>query len=131
MANPNAVPPQRGRPKGVRNKTTVALKEAILKAAKKVGEDGSGLGGLEGYLRHLAAKDSKTFGSLLGKVLPLTIAGTGKDGAIVTDSTVTTRIEIVTVPASHFLPAPVNENAPGLLGNVVAAGDRDDEESAA
>lgn len=64
-----------GRPKGVGNRTTTALKDAILMAAEKEGEDGKGKGKLTGYLRHVARTDTKAFAGLLGKVLPLQIAG--------------------------------------------------------
>lgn len=63
-----------GRRKGTPNKTTAALKEAILLAAVQVGEDGAGDGGLVGYLRRVAKEDVKAFSSLLGKVLPLQVA---------------------------------------------------------
>lgn len=69
------LPPGPGRPKGSLNKTTVALKEAILNGATKVGEDGKGKDGLEGYCRQLAAKEPKAFAALLGRVLPMTVTG--------------------------------------------------------
>lgn len=59
------------------NKTTAALKEAILQAAEKVGMDGKGKGGLQGYLQRVAEQDVKAFSSLLGKVLPLQVTGEG------------------------------------------------------
>jgi hypothetical protein len=65
------LPPGPGRPKGVPNKTTVALKEAILAAAEGAG----GQAGLIGYLRTQACENPTSFMALLGKVLPLTIAG--------------------------------------------------------
>jgi hypothetical protein len=68
-----------GRKKGTRNKTTAALKEAILLAAQQVGEDCSGRDGLVGYLRHVAGKEVKSFTALLGRVLPLQLSG--EDGA--------------------------------------------------
>lgn len=77
----------KGRPRGAVNKTTGALKDAILKAAEKVGQDGEGKGGLQGYLQLVAKTDVKAFAGLLGKVLPLTVAGTGKDGAIIIQAT--------------------------------------------
>ncbi len=43
----NQLPPGPGRPKGVPNKTTALLKDAILKAAEGAG----GQGGLVGYLQ--------------------------------------------------------------------------------
>lgn len=64
-----------GRKKGTPNKTTQALKDAILKAAEDVGEDGHGEGGLTGYLRRVATEDVKAFSTLLGKVLPLQVQG--------------------------------------------------------
>lgn len=57
------------------NKVSRQLKEAILDAANKVGEDGKGKNGLEGFLIAQARKaDNRGFMSLLGKVLPLTVA---------------------------------------------------------
>lgn len=73
----------KGRKAGSPNKTTTALKEAILLAAEDVGEDNSGKGGLRGYLRRVAKEDVKAFSGLLGKVLPLVVGGSGKDGQIV------------------------------------------------
>ena len=83
------VPP--GRPKGALNKTTTALKQAILDAAGLVGEDGAGKAGLTGYLVNLAKTNSAAFASLLGKVLPLTLEG-NKDNPLSF-----TRIECVIV----------------------------------
>lgn len=67
-----------GRKAGVPNKTTTALKDAILAAAKSVGQDGQGKGGLTGYLRHVASSDVKAFAGLLGKVLPMQVNLDGK-----------------------------------------------------
>lgn len=75
--------PGAGRPKGSVAKTTQALKDAILEAAKLTGYDGKGKGGLVGYLQSVAETDTKAFAGLLGKVLPLTVAGLGADGAII------------------------------------------------
>lgn len=66
-----------GKPKGAVNKTTGELKEMILQAL-------SNAGGVQ-YLE-ARAKDPKTsaaFLGLIGKVLPMTIAGTGESGGIV------------------------------------------------
>lgn len=71
----------RGRPPGTPNKTTAALKDAILKAAELTGRDGKGKDGLTGYLRRVAAEDVKAFSGLLGKVLPMTVQGPGEGGA--------------------------------------------------
>jgi len=59
--------------KGVPNKTTRILKEAILLAAEQVGEDGKGHDGLTGYLRMLAVKEPRAFSNLLQRVLPLQV----------------------------------------------------------
>lgn len=56
-----------GRKKGVPNKNTTALKDAILNAFHKAGG--------EDYLVKLSQSDPKTFAMLLGKVLPLQIKG--------------------------------------------------------
>lgn len=65
----------KGREKGVPNKTTRVLKEAILEAAEAVGENGRGKDGLVGYLKQVARKDRKAFATLLGRVLPLQLSG--------------------------------------------------------
>jgi hypothetical protein len=66
-------PAKGGSRKGIPNKTTGALKEAILKAAELSGRDKKGKDGLVGYLRRVADEDVKAFSGLLGKVLPMTI----------------------------------------------------------
>ena len=76
-----AMPVSPGRPKGVPNKTTQILKDAILKAAEqagnKVGDDG-----MVSYLEVQATENPGPFMSLLGKVLPMQV--TGVDGGAVT-----------------------------------------------
>lgn len=59
-----------GRPKGIPNKSTILIKQAILRAFEKVGG--------EDYLVRVAEEDPKTFCALLGRVLPLEV--TGGDG---------------------------------------------------
>jgi Family of unknown function (DUF5681) len=59
-----------GRPRGVANKVTVALKEAILAA----GELAGGEEGLTGYLHRLAIENSSAYAGLLGKILPAVLA---------------------------------------------------------
>ena len=70
----------KGRPKGSRNKTTALLKDAILMAAKKAGGDCDD--GLVNYLTAQAQENPGPFMSLLGKVLPMQVEGTGRDGSI-------------------------------------------------
>ena len=69
-----AMPVSPGRPKGVPNKTTQLLKDAILKAAEqagnKVGDDG-----MVSYLEVQATENPGPFMALLGKVLPMQFTG--------------------------------------------------------
>lgn len=60
-----------GRPKGSVNKTTALLKDAILEAAEKAGDKR----GMVGYLTDQARDNPNAFLSLLGKVLPMQVAG--------------------------------------------------------
>lgn len=59
-----------GRPKGVPNKSTALLKDAILKAA-----DQAGGGDMVVYLVEQARENPGPFMALLGKVLPMQISG--------------------------------------------------------
>lgn len=67
-----AKPPNagKGRKKGVPNKTTALLKDAILQAATAAGG-----GDLTRYLADQAIESPTAFLSLLGKVLPLQMTG--------------------------------------------------------
>lgn len=60
-----------GRTKGTPNKITADLKRAILEAAEAAG----GEGGTAGYLTRQANENPAAFMTLLGKVLPTTLAG--------------------------------------------------------
>ena len=64
-----------GRPLGSPNKVTRLVREAILMAAEMEGSDGKGEGGLVGYLREIARTEKKAMATLIGRVLPLQIAG--------------------------------------------------------
>ena len=70
--------PGPGRPKGVPNKTTSLLKDAILQAAQRAG--GGDEEGLINYLEVQARDNPGPFMSLLGKVLPIQQAFTDSDG---------------------------------------------------
>ena len=56
-----------GRPKGAKNKTTTAVKEMVLTALSNVG-------GIE-YLERQAEDNPTAFMTLVGKVIPLQVAG--------------------------------------------------------
>jgi hypothetical protein len=62
-----------GRKKGVQNVLTRELKETIINAAVRLGADGKGEGGLEGYLMMLGREEKRTFGMLLRAVLPMQV----------------------------------------------------------
>lgn len=64
--------PGPGRPKGVPNKNTTLLKDAILKAATQAG---GGEEGLVTYLQIQAQINPGPFLALLGKVLPMQVTG--------------------------------------------------------
>lgn len=64
----------KGRRPGSQNKNTAAIKEMILSALDKAG-------GSE-YLFRQSSENPVAFMTLVGKVLPLQIAGEGKDGSI-------------------------------------------------
>lgn len=73
--------PGPGRPKGSQNRTTALLKDAILKAAQEAG--GGGDDGLVTYLQVQASENPGPFLSLLGKVLPMQVAGDADNPVIV------------------------------------------------
>jgi hypothetical protein len=62
--------PGPGRPKGVPNKTTALLKDAVLQAATDAGN-----GDMAAYLKARAIDNPGPFLALLGKVLPLQVGG--------------------------------------------------------
>lgn len=70
-----------GRPKGMPNKTTALLKDAVLQAATNAG----GKAGMVGYLQTQAIENPTAFLSLLGKTMPLQVQGGGENGAIVAE----------------------------------------------
>ena len=74
--------PGPGRPKGVPNKTTQLLKDAILKAATEAGN-----GDMVEYLKLQAVENPGPFMALLGKVLPMQVVGE-EGGAIEINVTV-------------------------------------------
>lgn len=71
MARKAGTPKTGGRTKGTPNKTTALLKEAILEAGALAG----GAEGLVGYLLVQAIENPGPFMALLGKVLPMQVAG--------------------------------------------------------
>lgn len=71
MAKPKGSPKTGGRQKGTPNRLTGQLKDAILQAAELAGNDK----GLIGYLEMQAKENPGPFLALLGKVLPLQVAG--------------------------------------------------------
>ena len=60
------------------SKVSALLKDAILQAAQAAG----GEGGMVGYLTLQAQEEPVAFMSLLGKVLPMQVEGSGEGGAL-------------------------------------------------
>jgi hypothetical protein len=58
----------KGRPKGVPNKATKAVKEMVIQALNEAHKDGG-----VAYLKDQAAKNPTAFLTLVGKVLPLDV----------------------------------------------------------
>jgi len=71
--------PGPGRPKGVPNKTTTLLKDAILQAATDAGG-----GDIVQYLKQQAVDNPGPFLALVGKVLPMQVTGEGGGALAVT-----------------------------------------------
>lgn len=71
--------PGPGRPKGVPNKLNGQLKEMILQALDNAG-------GVD-YLVTQSAENPTAFLALVGKVLPMTVAGAGENGEHLTEIT--------------------------------------------
>ena len=67
-----------GRPPGAQNKLSLSLKQMILEALEAAGGEEGGVG----YLKRLAIENSSAFASLLGKVLPTTLAASESDGGL-------------------------------------------------
>lgn len=62
-----------GRKKGIPNKFTLKLKDAIMQAAEMSGRNGKGKDGAVGYLVWLSRAEPAVFGRMLEKVMPLQI----------------------------------------------------------
>ena len=82
VGRPKGTPKTGGRKKGTPNKISSALKEAILEAAENAGKrlKPDAESGTVAYLEQIAIQEPASFCSLLGKVLPMTIADTGQNG---------------------------------------------------
>lgn len=67
-----------GRKAGSPNKITTELKQTILDALEQSHPEGA-----IGYLKEQAVNNPNAFMTLIGKVLPLSVSGEGKDGSII------------------------------------------------
>jgi hypothetical protein len=65
-----------GRKEGVPNRLTREIKEAIVAACEQHGCDGTGTGGLQGYLFLLAKEERQSMAMLLRAVMPLQVSTT-------------------------------------------------------
>ena len=79
-----------GRRRGVANKTTALLKDAVLQAAEAAGDKG----GMVGYLTTQATQNPTAFMSLLGRVLPLQNASNDNEDI---------KVEVTFVPGRPIL----------------------------
>jgi hypothetical protein len=59
------------------------LREAILLAAEAVGSNGRGKDGLMGYLINAARTEPKSFLTLLGRIIPLQVAGQSDEPEVI------------------------------------------------
>lgn len=71
--------PGPGRPKGVRNKTTMAVKDAIAMAAERLG----GPDRLVAWAQEDPQNERLFWGTIYPKLLPLQVAGSGPNGEMV------------------------------------------------
>ena len=74
-----------GRPKGVQNRVTRTIKEAVELAARQV-TDGQGRKGLAYWLLERAnggVADRQIFAAMMAKALPLTVTGNGGGGVTI------------------------------------------------
>lgn len=88
----NKPPISPGRPKGVPNKTTGILREALLIAATNAGDNIKVNGkktnsGMVGYLTQQAEKNPRSFMTMLSKVLPMQLTG-ADDGPIKAETSI-------------------------------------------
>jgi hypothetical protein len=100
-----------GRPKGLPNKFTRDIKNAVLQAAANVGDEDYGGRGLVGYCEDLARNHKRAFAALLGKMMPLTISGDGTTSAYIGT------VNVLSVPVDHYLNAAdiARLSQPGLI----------------
>jgi hypothetical protein len=86
MAHKKGAPktPGSGRKKNTPNKTTALLKDAVLQAATKAGQniDAASKDALVTYLAKQAEDSPTAFMTLLGKVLPMQVVGGGDEEPI-------------------------------------------------
>ena len=100
----NPGPPEHAkRKKGVPNKVNRTVKEAMLLAAERIGSDGKGLGGVEGFLEATGRRNPEFLaaGIIRSCVPPAkepepTAAG-GNGGGVVTS------VNVIAIPPGHHL----------------------------
>ena len=81
---PPGLPKTGGRRKGIPNKMTALLKDAVVEAARRAGRkiNPEDRDGLISYLEQQAEANPGPFLTLLGKVLPLQVTGDGGGPAV-------------------------------------------------
>lgn len=96
-------PPNAGRTKGKRNRTTGLLRDAIIKAADLCGRDGRGTDGAVGYLVWLSRAEPAVFGRLLERVLPMQVEVADKTARTLTASEAVQRLRERQLPVPTAL----------------------------
>jgi hypothetical protein len=88
-----------GRKKGIPNRMTRDLREAIIEAAIASGYDTKGKGGLQGYLKKMADNDMRTFGVMLRSLMPRHIeANIRHDKPYLTEAEVLAELKVRGLP---------------------------------
>src|SRR3954463_2410946 len=101
----------KGRPLGSKNKVPADLRSLVVDVAAKLGKDGKGRDGIEGYILSLAVTRPEIFAGFLGKVLPT------KSAEEATFAAGIEHLTVLAVPSGHFFLSDVTEAADPWLYN--------------
>ena len=108
----NGVPTPRGRPKGVPNKVTQSIRDAVEIAAREV-TDSKGKKGLAAWLLERASgsvADRQIFAAMVSKALPLQVQAGGQGGITINLGWLAGRGIVDVTPATHSVPKSLIDN---------------------